>query len=532
MKCIIESIDHPDLVQLTFEYLLAVPEPKMKEQPSSRPTALARRRRSQSLLASLAKGQEKPLPDLFNLDDLVLGSLRSRNQQTVTATLRLISTMLRTHHQHDVSLIKASRHKMSMSLRNLEAHERNTALLFSIIEELMDDPGLGESYELHLEDAQNLLESHACSLHLLALPSTDPIHESLRASKTVSEAPSTVAFNDPVLHSLVALLEEFLANDVETNLSLTHTFSTVASCARRQLDGWLLGTSDEDAKKPLQNGSNSLHAVDDADKEKETVDAFSKGSDPPDVDETSQRFFGTPVLAALDFLVKQVNNFRQEIESFDILLKERRRTLKSEEHPEGHSSQERPASRKSEDSTMGTHKPVKPALQIGSISERLLSETPSTVGSRSASPRGRQLDTSSSPTLVGRLSHLRQSPSRSPAKSTSRAISPSPLRNDISADTLLEQALAPSQTSPTDQLQQKVRIPLHRFNNDKEISDAKSETSSIRSDSVSNGPDEGQWRDVTLSQVLTNVIVLQEFVMELVAIVQVRASLFGEVDFE
>lgn len=44
--------------------------------------------------------------------------------------------------------------------------------------------------------------------------------------------------------------------------------------------------------------------------------------------------------------------------------------------------------------------------------------------------------------------------------------------------------------------------------------------------------DEGEEvKEVSLSHVLTNVVVLQEFVLELVAVMQVRASLFGEVVF-
>ncbi len=59
-----------------------------------------------------------------------------------------------------------------------------------------------------------------------------------------------------------------------------------------------------------------------------------------------------------------------------------------------------------------------------------------------------------------------------------------------------------------------------------------SETSSVRSDSVgpaSNTADEP--KEISLSHLLTNVIILQEFILELAAIVQVRASLFDEVAF-
>jgi hypothetical protein len=54
------------------------------------------------------------------------------------------------------------------------------------------------------------------------------------------------------------------------------------------------------------------------------------------------------------------------------------------------------------------------------------------------------------------------------------------------------------------------------------------------------GAEEEEWEDegegeeersVSVSHVLTNVVVLQEFLLELAALVQVRAGLFGEVRF-
>jgi hypothetical protein len=43
--------------------------------------------------------------------------------------------------------------------------------------------------------------------------------------------------------------------------------------------------------------------------------------------------------------------------------------------------------------------------------------------------------------------------------------------------------------------------------------------------------EEGEEKLVSVSHVLTNVILLQEFLLELAALVQVRAGLFGEVKF-
>jgi len=59
-----------------------------------------------------------------------------------------------------------------------------------------------------------------------------------------------------------------------------------------------------------------------------------------------------------------------------------------------------------------------------------------------------------------------------------------------------------------------------------------SETSSVRSESAgpASNPTE-EPKEISLSHLLTNVIILQEFMLELAAIVQVRASLFDEVAF-
>lgn len=51
------------------------------------------------------------------------------------------------------------------------------------------------------------------------------------------------------------------------------------------------------------------------------------------------------------------------------------------------------------------------------------------------------------------------------------------------------------------------------------------------SDGERKSEEEKEQRLVSVSHVLTNVIVLQEFLLELAALVQVRAGLFGEVRF-
>ncbi|KAL9124685.1 MAG: hypothetical protein Q9217_006004 [Psora testacea] len=536
LKCIIESIDHPDLVQLVFEYLLAIPEPRPEEKQPSRPAALARRRRSQSLLANLAQGQEQPLPDLFNLDDLVLGSLRSQNQQTVTATLQLISTMLRSHHQYDVSLIKMGLPATSMSIRPIHKHERNMAMLFSFIEDLVDDSSLGGSYNAHLEDAQNLLESHTCSMQLLALPDGFAHTYNASAGDAVIANSSTIASTDPVFASLVTLLHDFLANDIETNLSLTQVFSTISSCARRSLHGWLL--------------DNMIEVPDDAPGNPMTEDVLTSclqdgtitlgngSTDETTMQKASRQSYATnheghqstPVFTALDSLVKQVETFRQEVQNFDVYLLERKHAFRIGEDIDDAFKTDSCARQTSGDFGVGAHPPTKSAPQIGSISERLMSETSTITGSRSSSPRGRQPDAPSTPGLVRRLSHLRLSPSPSPSKCATRAISPSPLRGDTISGTPSRRVATPY--APPDALRQTIKVNVHSSAG-KNIPGIRSETSSVRSESTIHEPaGAALYRDVPLSHLLTNVIILQEFMLELAAIVQVRASLFGEVSFD
>ena len=532
LKCIIESIDHPDLVQLTFEYLLAIPEAPPEDTAPIRPTSLARRRTSQNLIASLSQGQEKPLPDLFNLDDLVLGSLGSNNQQTVTATLRLISTMLRSHHQYDVSLIKTSKH-VALEPRSLDVQEQNLAILRSVVQNLMHNPDLPESYEVHLEDAQNLLEGHACSLQLLALPDFDSFLPSNRLQRGQSAMHANMKFDDPILQSLIALLEDFLVNEVDTNLSLTYAFSTIASCARRGLNDWLLETSDTIETPPPAEKAVGSHKPRDLSGSAEDPAAATEPPSNQGVKTT------TPVFAALERLVKQVESLRQRFDQFDNYLLQHRTSLKQSETSQ-HSKTDPHYQQTSEESARIPHRSTAP---IGSISQRLASETSTAIGSNASSPRGRPLD-APSPTLVGRLNHLRLSPSRKPSPNQTsrnaspstpavRNISPSPLRNDMVPDQAgTDEVDVPSEPRATanDPFQQKIKIKIHRAS-ERDLPDVRSEASSVRSSSMTSEPVE-QFKEVTLSHVMTNIVILQEFVLELLAIVEVRASLFGEVRFE
>jgi len=543
LRCIIESIDHADLLQVTLQYLLALPDKVEEVVTPARPTTLARRRKSQTLISNLAQGQEKPTPDLFTLVDLVLTSLQSRNQQTVTATLRLVSVLLRSQHQYAVaSIIKTQPFAEELPIRTMAAHERNTALLFSMIEDLVDKDDLGESYKTHLQDARTHVESHCCSSQLLALP------DSAMADFLIQERPKavqshTIRLEDPLIKSLVSLLKDFLVNDISTNLSLTQAFSTLASCGHTRLEPWLLGDSvQHEASIDLENPSGD--EADDSDHD-DTITLRNKSNsgnrlstsrtektDGIKITLQEPNWSSVPtssVFAALDSLVGQVEKFRREIQEFDTYLAERRHVFRVGEGIDKALANDMPPSRRSGDSARPSVSRTRRLPQLGSISGRLMSEASSATGSRSSSPRGRQLNDPSTSKLVDRLTHLRISPSPNPSKRASRAFSPSPLQQDPIAS--IPSGRVPTPMGPGDALRQKIKIKT-TLNEQNYVRDISSETSSIRSESVTPEVKHAEeTREVTLSHLLTNVIILQEFMLELVAIVQVRASLFREVRF-
>lgn len=544
LRCIVESIDNPELIHLTLQYLLAIPDIPEDERKPARPATLARRRKSQTLVTNLTHVQEKPMPDLFTLVDLVITSLRSRNQQTVTATLRLVSVILRSQHQFAVSTIVKTQYSGNLPVRTIGAHYRYTALLFSMAEDIMFHDDLREAYDTHLEDARTLLENHCCSPLLLALPVSKTALRNENSTHFVKNGDAlnshSIRPDDPLLRALISLLESFLANDIATNLDLTQALATLVSCGNTRLEGWLLQEpADYDASS--KQSAVSDDGLDESDQD-DTITLNNHIGDTKQNAESPKRtsppesyvanHVASPVFAALDSLVQQVETFRHDIQEFDTYLAEQRHVFKvGDDIDKDVASGSSGPSRRSEDSTRSTQSKAGNAAQIGSISERLLSENSSANISRSSSPRGRQLDVHSTPNLVGRLTHFKISPSPSPSRMESRAFSPSPLRKDSITSTPQKRVITPM--GPADALRQQVKIRTKDRTDRNHMGDVgSSETSSTRSGSVV--PDTQtaeEFKETTLSHLLTNIIILQEFILELAAIIQVRASLFGEVEF-
>lgn len=560
LRCILGSINHPDLIRIMLQYLLAIPEPPTDNHFTSRPTTLARRRKSQTLIINLAKGEEKPSPNFFTLVDLISTSLRSNNQQTVTAALRLCSAIISTHHQYAIqNLIRVQPLRDAEPMRTLLSHNVEVDMLLSMAEEIAPEDGLEESYETHMHDVRNLLATHSCSNRLLALPSSAcaPGKKSPMQASSGSKAVGfhTIANDDPLLKNLLALLDRFLVNDIETNLSLTLVLTNLTSCGYTRLEGWFLGNGTDVEYPDEKDGS-----LDDYQSSRNTDKCSTSAYRNLTRHEPTQH--PSPVFAVLSSLIQQIETLRLKIQDFDTYLAERKHIFKIGEEIDTALSEPPAPVRKSEDSkkshsTVGTLQ--NPNQIIGSLSQRLISEdnSPNTV-SRSGSPRGRQpSDTSTSTTLVARLSHLRISPSPSPTKRGARNYSSSPFRakaGSILSTTPPRRVATPM--GPPGVLHQKIKIPTTSLHDKQQQPGptthhnqaiplggglSSSETSSVRSIDSAGPPaseggahrhaKDGDAPEVSLGHVLTNVVILQEFVLELAAVVEVRAGLFDDVRF-
>ena len=544
LRLTLETICHADLSHCVLHFLLAVRQKTLDKPKTLRPAAIARRRKSESLINQNID-REQVSPELFNLVDLVLINLRSHSQQTITATLRLLLVLLGPHHGYAIAyLIKTTKVDGGARPRHIDDHEEDIDSLLNMAEALALHDDLEISYGSYLQDANNLVELHSCSGKLLALPNIESLLDgkfphTIEHEEPLQAHPVLVRLDDPLLQSVLALLTGFLGNDIETNLALTQVISCLASCGYTRLESWLMN-------KPIPRKIHSNQFSDPHGALQH--DRFTSSSPLPTPDEDRELYLGpseiledsrigtetkSPVFRSLDAIIKQVQGFSEEIEDFDTYLAERRHVFKvGDEIENALKDSAAPPSKSTDESKTASSTRKSNLPQIAAVSERLLSGQSSAPVSRSSSPRGRQRGEQTAATAMGRLSHPRISPSPSSSKVVSSVDSRSPFRRGLLSSTPPRGLRNPM--SPGNALQQKIKIPTHcRLRQHQAKGVRSSDESSIRSDSI--GPEALEAEnavEVTLSHLLTNVIILQEFLFELAAVIEVRASLFGEVTLD
>ncbi|KAJ4263035.1 hypothetical protein NW762_006648 [Fusarium torreyae] len=411
LRRILESLDHPDMINLILHYLLALPDNIPSARPgSSSSVSKARKRKSMDLATMLAERAEPAAtPLLFNLVDLILACLRSRNQQTIHVTLQLVSAILKRHHRYAiVTLLRTDTVPVQNATRTVGAQEQEVEFIMSLAGTIGGEDSFDEVYQTVLRDTMSRLEAHPCSLKLVApraSTSNQRLPDSLPgAPREVGD--HTLRPDDPLLNSLLDLLETFFVNQVETNLSVTETLVDLAVCGFMKIEGWLTRSpssyiydeTDKPKRAPEGDEAAESEVDDDFDDittsptpEQKQLKAMEQCRQRPQWSQASlPRVFN--VLRRLD---EQVASYKRSIPRFDELVQQRRDAFKTADAMLHHAGptprptpiHEEPPDWQTFEEPSRSASPSRPSALEG-LAHRLLSElgTPS----RSSSPRGRK----------------------------------------------------------------------------------------------------------------------------------------------
>ncbi len=270
-----------------------------------------RRRKSTALLrleqGARASSRSEYFSDAhgrYTLKDLIFGHITSATQpDTLSAALRLTSTFFQRHGRFAIRHLTSpvfdgsatpfpAFAEVSLSSKGgvpLEQHFLETQLFSSLIESIEGRAGAGGSqfgFEQALHDAEEALGKD--SLFALGMQICSPEQESTRHALTplLDGLRHRIHPSDRFYRSLVKSLSAFFTRQPEVNIALTGLLSALCLCPVRSLEGWLIW--------PAGQVTNAQAPI---------------------------------VLRVLHSLVEQVKAIRARVKDFDSLLAERRSGL-------------------------------------------------------------------------------------------------------------------------------------------------------------------------------------------------------------
>lgn len=512
LRQILDALDHAELVNMILQYLLALPEPT---RPRS-PTAL-KRKSSLLLLAQPPNEDDAMNPTLFSLIDLLQNSVTSSNPETAIAALKLTTVILSKNHFYAIDTLVQTQSRSSQDLRRTHgALNAEVETYIALAESIAGISGLDEAYDAHLKDAMRLIESHACSSRLLDLgaltgsTATKPLPNPFGAGEVTSHI---VGRGDAFMQKLFRGLSNFLANNVELNLAITETIVTLLTCPYFGLEGWL-------AVDP-RHYAYALSQV-------------NEGSDP--VRNARRRptwdAEHAPVLmATIRRIVDELDKLNEEIKDLDGLIASRKQTFRL--HAEIEDGLKNAPRAKSTPGLNEISPPI--TAQASSFQQRFL-ETFSNTPSRSQS-RGRQMDSTSSPSngngnVLSQYAPGLVSPPSSSRSRQRRSEDGAAKENSKNVESTEHQLLEDvMRAAGEERLNQRIRFPLRRRSWKEGAVNANTENENTPATTEKMADETLEAREATLGHILTNAVILQEFVLEITAILQVRASMFDEVAF-
>lgn len=525
LRQILDALEATEMVDLLLQYLFGISEDSSQDQNSKPRSPLALKRRLSLMLLTQPVNEDDRLnPSLFSLIDLLLNSTTSINPQTVISALRLITVVLSKDHKYCINtLLLVTPATDSSPRRTHGALSAEIEAYLTLAEEIGGEAGIDETYDSQLKDALRLIESHVCSNKALSLKSLGIASEHIPEFEIKSSVPEVISHylrrDDVLFQHAMFTLETFLTNNVELNLSLTESIIALASCPHLRLEGWAV-------VEPRYYHFLEILAQDAGDDTSDPLRKLRQARRQP----TWSDEHAPLIFHQLQSLRAEVRQLASMVPDFDRLVATRKQAFHL--HDDISEAMQSTATPKLASGTQPSANwtPQKPQ----SLPQRMLSGATTPI--RSSSPRGR----------TG-TSDLR-SPVMSPSRSTNPTgtASPSPLRRERPISGEMQKRAPKSQNLLSDVIEaansealtRKITFPLDQtagnINNKVEPGDAENSTDGANSShDEMNGSEytPGTGREASLSHILTNVVILQEFILEFVAILQVRASMFGEVLF-
>ncbi|TCD69706.1 hypothetical protein EIP91_006473 [Steccherinum ochraceum] len=383
-------------------------------------------------------------------------------------------------------------------------HEREMGLYLTLVSRV--DPNHAEDafstgYDHYLRDALLTIQSQDCSLW-----DVEP-DERAKAKHRLNP-------NDPVMSSVLENLRKFFSNTPELNMALTGVLAALAVCPDRSLAGWLTfmpKDPDFTPALPDQVFDPSLSGEDGDDRSidfsvEEKLLSESHSLPATSIDEQSR-----PVVHSIFHgLVSQLERYRQMVDDFDKYLLERRQGLLFNEN---------------------LTDALTLALELdGTVSPR--STTPAPTGSSAPSePSTPKAKSKSKSSFVSFLTPKKSKPTKAPEPATqskTHKVDASPFGSHYQRTNAIavEPFLAPAPSSgPWTPAKPK------KWNTVED--DVFTSSTQWGGETAAPEADEDEPREeqdakpttVTLSRLLDNVVILEESIKELVAIIHARRSL-------
>ena len=545
LRRMLEALDAVELVDLMLQYLLAIADDSSASQlMTPRSQSTMRRRASLIQLTQPEDEDDRPNPALFSLADLLQSSVTSLNPQTVMAALQLSTVILGKDHKYCIdTLLQTAQTSEATPRRTHGALDAEINAYVDIAASIGGEASLEEAYDSQLKDALRLVESHACSAKPLSLSIYGVVSTvdsgTAPQSRVVDVEPHYIRLDDPFLNHVCSALRTFLTNNIEVNLSLTEILATLASCPYLRLEGWL---SVEPSHYRFPSDPEDSSDVPEALKKLREARQH-----PTWLPEDAPALLD--VLQSLQSEVQQLAsalpNFRQQIVSRKQAFRLHDEISEAMVAAELLAQQQLSAQRRSMDQQSpgfapGSWTPQKAIAQPPSLLqgiERLMGSGANTP-TRSQSPRGRNIGpdfrhgptSSPSPARPRGFFNSAASPSRSrPRDSVSGPADPQQQQQQQPQQALLDDVMEAATSAA---LAKRIKFPLRLEEQQARGGAEEEETeSSDDEDDEDEDNEAAEPREASLSHILTNVVILQEFILEMAAIMQVRASMFSEVVF-